>query len=256
LAEVASALYRVSVLQVLPQDAQADEAELVAFAQQTLPEEVQLWYQIALRGREDLKLAPDARVGFEMALLRMLAFRPVEGGESTTQPSKAPPSKAALRAASRDAGGTASLRGGPQADAANHREADSNSRVSSSDDTWDAIVAALNLRGLCAELARNCQLLGRDGNRVDLELAPHCANLLSDRIQQQLQEALCTHLGASIVVKIKVATEAAVATPAAKQAEQKAKKQARAEQTVDEDPAVQALLNTFDGELLKVSPSE
>ncbi len=256
LAEVASALYRVSVLQVLPQDAQADEAELIAFAEQTLPEEVQLWYQIALRGREDLKLAPDARVGFEMALLRMLAFRPVEGGESTTPPSKAPPSKAPPRAAPRDTGGTASLRGGPQADAAIHREADSNSRVSSSDDTWDAIVTALNLRGLCAELARNCQMLGRDGNRVDLELAPHCANLLSDRIQQQLQEALCTHLGASIVVKIKVATEAAVATPAAKQAEQKAKKQARAEQTVDEDPAVQALLNTFDGELLKVSPSE
>ncbi len=256
LAEVASALYRVSVLQVLPQDAQADEAELIAFAEQTLPEEVQLWYQIALRGREDLKLAPDARVGFEMALLRMLAFRPVEGGESPMPPSKAPPSKAPPRAAPRDTGGTASLRGGPQADAAIHREADSNSRVSSSDDTWDAIVAALNLRGLCAELARNCQMLGRDGNRVDLELAPHCANLLSDRIQQQLQEALCTHLGASIVVKIKVATEAAVATPAAKQAEQKAKKQARAEQTVDEDPAVQALLNTFDGELLKVSPSE
>jgi DNA polymerase-3 subunit gamma/tau len=251
LAELASALYRVSVLQVLPQDAQADEAELVAFAQQTLPEEVQLWYQIALRGREDLKLAPDARVGFEMALLRMLAFRPVEGGESSAPPSQAPP-----RAASHDAGGAASLREGPKSDATAQREANAKSHVSSSDDSWDAIVAALNLRGLCAELARNCQMLGRDGNRVDLELAPHCANLLSDRIQQQLQEALCTHLGASIVIKITVATEQAVATPAAKQAEQKAKKQARAEQTVDEDPAVQALLNTFDGELLKVSPTE
>jgi DNA polymerase-3 subunit gamma/tau len=246
LAEVASALYRVSVLQVLPQDAQADEAELVAFAQQTLPEEVQLWYQIALRGREDLKLAPDARVGFEMALLRMLAFRPVEGGTSVP-PNAVPP---------RNLAGAASLRESPQADAVTQREVDSTSSASLSDDSWDAIVAALNLRGLCAELARNCQMRGRDGNRVDLELAPHCANLLSDRIQQQLQEALCTHLGTSIVVKIKVATEAAVATPAAKQAEQKAKKQARAEETVETDPAVQALLNTFDGELLKVAPNE
>jgi hypothetical protein len=58
------------------------------------------------------------------------------------------------------------------------------------------------------------------------------------------------------VVKIKVASDAVVATPAAKQAEQKAKKQARAEETVDADPAVQALLNTFDGELLKVAPNE
>lgn len=254
LAELASALYRVSVLQVLPQDAQADEAELMGFAEQTLPEEIQLWYQIALRGREDLKFAPDARIGFEMALLRMLAFRPVEGDESP-----APPSKVPARAASLEASGTTSLQGGrvdSKADAAIHREADGKAHASSSDDSWDAIVAALNLRGLCAELARNCQMRARDGNRVDLELAPHCANLLSDRIQQQLQEALSTHLGASIVVKITVASDAAVATPAAKQAEQKAKKQARAEETVDADPAVQALLNTFDGELLKVSPTE
>ena len=247
LAELASALYRVSVLQVLPQDAQGDEAELVAFAEQTVPEEVQLWYQIALRGREDLKLAPDARVGFEMALLRMLAFRPVEGGPSSASPNTAPP---------RDREGASSLQGGPQADTTIQREAGRPSTASASDDTWDGLVAALNLRGLCAELARNCQLRGREGQRMELELAPHCANLLTDRIQQQLQEALCAHLGTSIVVKITVANEAVVATPAAKQAEQNAKKQVRAEAAAGADPAVQALLNTFDGELLKVSPNE
>jgi DNA polymerase-3 subunit gamma/tau len=41
---------------------------------------VQLWYQMALAGRRDLQLAPSARAGFEMCLLRMLAFRPAEGG--------------------------------------------------------------------------------------------------------------------------------------------------------------------------------
>ena len=265
LAELASALYRVSVLQVLPQDAQADDAELLAFAQQTLPEEVQLWYQIALRGREDLKLAPDARVGFEMALLRMLAFRPVEGAP-TVAPAPVPSSHGSPRTSGprddaskgqgsrNEASAAASLREGQKADAAIQREAGRPSTAS--DDTWDGLVAALNLRGLCAELARNCQLRGREGQRMELELAPHCANLLTDRIQQQLQEALCAHLGTSIVVKITVANEAVVATPAAKQAEQNAKKQVRAEAAAGADPAVQALLNTFDGELLKVSPNE
>ena len=265
LAELASALYRVSVLQVLPQDAQADEAELVAFAEQTVPEEVQLWYQIALRGREDLKLAPDARVGFEMALLRMLAFRPVEGAP-TVAPAPVPSSHGSPRTSGprddaskgqgsrNEASAAASLREGQKADAAIQREAGRPSTAS--DDTWDGLVAALNLRGLCAELARNCQLRGREGQRMELELAPHCANLLTDRIQQQLQEALCAHLGTSIVVKITVANEAVVATPAAKQAEQNAKKQVRAEAAAGADPAVQALLNTFDGELLKVSPNE
>ena len=265
LAELASALYRVSVLQVLPQDVQADEAELGAFAEQTVPEEVQLWYQIALRGREDLKLAPDARVGFEMALLRMLAFRPVEGAP-TVAPAPVPSSHGSPRTSGprddaskgqgsrNEASAAASLREGQKADAAIQREAGRPSTAS--DDTWDGLVAALNLRGLCAELARNCQLRGREGQRMELELAPHCANLLTDRIQQQLQEALCAHLGTSIVVKITVANEAVVATPAAKQAEQNAKKQVRAEAAAGADPAVQALLNTFDGELLKVSPNE
>src|SRR5690606_255656 len=47
-----------------------------AFAQRLRPEVVQLWYQMALGGRRDLHLAPSPRAGFEMAVLRMLAFRP------------------------------------------------------------------------------------------------------------------------------------------------------------------------------------
>ena len=39
-------------------------------------EEVQLLYQIALTGRRDLAMSPDAEAAFEMTLLRMLAFRP------------------------------------------------------------------------------------------------------------------------------------------------------------------------------------
>src|SRR3546814_14051760 len=39
-----------------------------------------LWYQMALNGRRDLSLAPSPRSGFEMCLLRMLAFRPAEDG--------------------------------------------------------------------------------------------------------------------------------------------------------------------------------
>lgn len=43
------------------------------------PQDVQLCYQIALQGRQDLAFAPDGRTGLEMVLLRMLAFRPMSG---------------------------------------------------------------------------------------------------------------------------------------------------------------------------------
>lgn len=54
----------------LPTDVLAD------FAQQLSPEQVQLFYQIGLLARQDMALAPDVRIGFEMTLLRMLAFDP------------------------------------------------------------------------------------------------------------------------------------------------------------------------------------
>lgn len=74
---LAEALHRIQVQQLVP-GAQADGEgiDAAAFAQRLRPEVVQLWYQMALSGRRDLHLAPSPRAGFEMAVLRMLAFRP------------------------------------------------------------------------------------------------------------------------------------------------------------------------------------
>ncbi|MCS4236813.1 DNA polymerase III subunit gamma/tau [Stenotrophomonas sp. BIGb0135] len=74
---LAEALHRIQVQQLVP-GAQADGEgiDAAAFAQRLRPEVVQLWYQMALSGRRDLYLAPSPRAGFEMAVLRMLAFRP------------------------------------------------------------------------------------------------------------------------------------------------------------------------------------
>ena len=80
------ALHRVQVRQLVPEiPIEADGVDLDALAAQLRPEVVQLWYQMALNGRRDLPLAPSARAGFEMSLLRMLAFRPAgdEGAGST-----------------------------------------------------------------------------------------------------------------------------------------------------------------------------
>src|SRR3546814_6479444 len=61
-------------------DVGAGGVDVEALASALRPEVVQLWYQMALNGRRDLSLAPSPRSGFEMCLLRMLAFRPAEGG--------------------------------------------------------------------------------------------------------------------------------------------------------------------------------
>ncbi len=74
---LAEGLHRIQVQQLVPGVAAAAEGlDAAAFAGRLRPEVVQLWYQMALNGRRDLSLAPSPRAGFEMAVLRMLAFRP------------------------------------------------------------------------------------------------------------------------------------------------------------------------------------
>lgn len=85
---LAEALHRVQVRQLVPAAAvDGDGIDTVGLAGQVPAELVQLWYQMALHGRRDLPLAPSPRSGFEMTVLRMLAFRPAgEGGAHAAPP--------------------------------------------------------------------------------------------------------------------------------------------------------------------------
>ena len=78
LRDIASLLHRTAIAQRVPDsisgDAEADSIRELAAA--FTPDEVQLYYQIAINGRNDLHLAPDEYAGFTMTLLRMLAFKP------------------------------------------------------------------------------------------------------------------------------------------------------------------------------------
>ena len=68
-------LHQLAVLQVV-KGADEDNDNVRELANHLSKEDIQLYYQIAINGRRDLSLAPDPRSGFEMLLLRMLAFRP------------------------------------------------------------------------------------------------------------------------------------------------------------------------------------
>ncbi len=79
LADLLSLFHRVTMEQVVPgsaDNALGDANQVQALARKLSAEDAQLFYQAALMGRKDLDITPDARMGFEMTLLRMLAFRP------------------------------------------------------------------------------------------------------------------------------------------------------------------------------------
>ena len=89
LAEFLAVLHRIAIAQALPEavdNSFGDRQQVLALAQRIAPEDIQLFYQTALLGRRDLHLAPDPRGGFEMVLLRMLAFKPQGVPEVPTKP--------------------------------------------------------------------------------------------------------------------------------------------------------------------------
>ena len=98
--------HKVAVAQVAPSaidNSEGDKAAILQLAQAMRPEDIQLFYQTALVGRKDLPLAADPRQGFEMILLRMLAFKPVNSAplnldlvSSLEAPGSAEPHVAAL----------------------------------------------------------------------------------------------------------------------------------------------------------------
>ncbi len=100
---LAEALHRLQLTQLVPSAAVEDERlDLKSLAGRVPAERVQLWYQMALQGRRELPMAPSERIGFEMALLRMLAFagfdpdavptRPV-GAAARSEPARSAPAR-------------------------------------------------------------------------------------------------------------------------------------------------------------------
>ncbi len=91
LSEILNVLHRVAIAQALPEgvdNGHGDRDRVLALAQALPAEDVQFYYQMGLIGRRDLPLAPDPRGGFEMVLLRMLAFRPADSADAPRQPLK------------------------------------------------------------------------------------------------------------------------------------------------------------------------
>ena len=101
LQELATLFHRIALAQLAP-DALLDSAErerLTPYAQAWSGEYLQLCYQIAIKGRDELPLAPDEYAGFAMSLLRLYAFQPGQAAQITPPAATAP--RAALAATTR-----------------------------------------------------------------------------------------------------------------------------------------------------------
>ena len=240
--DLARALQRIAVHQVVgsnENEADLPEEELGRFSDQFVPEDLQLFYQVAILGRRDLAMAPDPRSGVEMTLLRMLSFQPAgeEGGRRAGRPALAAARPPAQPAGSASARADAASAPEPAPAAAGPAE-----RWDAPD--WAALVPQLKLRGIDGLLASNCALRGRDGNVVQLLLDGSAETYLTRSRQETLQKALSEHFGERLKVEISVGS-CDDETPLQKKSREENEDLAARREGLETDPNVVAMKNMF-----------
>ncbi|HUL48287.1 MAG TPA: DNA polymerase III subunit gamma/tau [Steroidobacteraceae bacterium] len=235
--ELAGLLVRVGLRQAVS-DYEGDElfaAEVIGrLAGALAPEDVQLFYQTAINGKRDLPLAPDPRTGFEMTLLRMVAFRPAgtpagtDAGAAKGARSAAPATPPrTITSADASAGGAS-----PAAASA----------------AWAAIVNALELTGAARQLASHCVLIARNGAVVRLALDPHNQQLRTPAQEEKLAQALSRHFGQTVRLEFQQTGGGESPALAAQRASQQELSAAR--RAFEADPGVQGLRERFGATVL------
>jgi DNA polymerase-3 subunit gamma/tau len=249
LAELISSLHRIALAQTAPDtvdDGLGDRNVIVELAQAMSPEDVQLYYQIGLIGRRDLPLAPDSRGGFEMVLLRMLAFRPVNSTLAVPATNAVPTKTAPVaNKPANSAPAPATSSAVPSGATETQKSAPS---VSNGGNEWENIVSALNLTGMTQQLAIHCTIGNREGESFQLNMAPAHKHLLGKNREDALAAALSQHLDVTINLTITVEDEPGK-TPANLQQTRDDIRLDQARTTIEDDSAVQAFKDTFDAQV-------
>lgn len=226
-------LYHISLAQVAPDVLEGkgvDNSLMRDLAVRMSREDVQLYYQIGLIGKRDLPLAPDSRSGFEMVLMRMLAFQPASVGQTrleeradSTTPTATRQSPAAVAdqpAKTAKAGGSLDI-------------AD-----------WPHMVQQLELTGLLNELASHTAPKSYADGKLILVLEETCGRLLNKDRKQALKEALVKYCGMSFDLEIITGTPAKE-TPAKTRQRVENERQRAAAEAIQNDPNTQALIERF-----------
>jgi len=220
LLNLAEVLHRVTLVQCVPgyrDPERSDWAAISDLAQMLSAEDAQLFYQIAIKGRNELGLAPDPRTWLEMTLLRMLAFRPAsaDSAGSTTgsgplkamkpavvkkeptarsKPAAAKPAVEPAPKEPREPELFSSPCSMPPVEAAESGRAE--------DDDWVALQGNLDITGQARELARNVQLQARSEDRWDFVIAPSLRHLGSETCVNRLGQAISEKMGHPVRIKL------------------------------------------------------
>jgi DNA polymerase-3 subunit gamma/tau len=271
LTQILQVLHRIALLQAVPGaiDHDFDAEMLNTLAVQFTPEDVQLYYQIALMGQKDLDLAPDPRSGFEMAMLRMLAFKPVRV-ETVSRAGSKPATeslqkfakgqdKEEEKAASNKPNNPPQTK--PSSNPVYTQSIEHQTQIqeppvsllqsapTQQPNNWVDMIAAMRLSGLSKELANNCVLESIDDKVCTLILDPNSTSIRSARTEETLLKALQAYRGSQMKLVINTQKNT-IDTPAIQNLKDRENRQQAAVDAIHSDVNIQALKEQFGAQVI------
>jgi DNA polymerase-3 subunit gamma/tau len=255
LEEMLSYLHQILLCHKLPGNSPfiAPKQELIALSKSFSSEDAQLFYQIALRGLEEIELAPTLGIGFEITLLRMHTFRPAV--EISPPPLAHETTKAEEFPVVNQSKPTLSLL---YREAAVADEAPTSPTIPTSaiepiiSADWKGILHALRLSGLALNAAENTQFIGKDGRIIILQIDSGHQSLFTASVKGRIEQALSQYYREEIQIKLKN-SESVCSTPALERKIAQDKKLNEAETTLNSDEFLQQLQQEFSAEIIKNS---
>lgn len=224
-------------------------------AQQIAAQDLQLFYQIAINCRKDLYLASSPRAGFEMAVLRMIMFRPLGEGKAPvarrvrSAPAGKPQQNTEIPASKSPAVSASIIE--PSIDSAPTAASEPPVQVveSSEQNSWAAIITKMNLTGVSLALANHCELLGQDDSKIKLGIATDHESLRTEDAVKNVTAALQHQFGDAVDVSIDISNQR-VGSPAQLEKDHQDVKMQQAESSLQEDSFIRALQTDLQAEII------
>jgi len=253
LAELITTLHYLALIQQVPEawdEHMGDQTRLTEMTQKISAVNLQLFYQIALKGRRDLPLSPEPRTGLEMTLLRMLAFKPADSVDQ--KPLLTTEKKTVVEAnnsqQTNSAVKTASMTPPETAQAQSATATTTIVTAPKKATEWHEIVPELNISGALQQAVANCVLVKQTADFYQLALAPTSAPLWTKGREESLAGALSEYLGRPIKLQVEL-KEVDGESPAARDLRIQAERQLAAQTAIENDPNVQSLIEAFDAKI-------
>ena len=240
-ADMIEILQQVALYQVDPQlakESDFDPQQLDGYASQWSGEEVQLFYQILLHGRQDLLIAPDAAAGFEMLMLRLFAFAPPTVVEPVVDEIKKKPE---LRLDAQPESRIDTVPGTPPT-SAQPVIAD-----------WAGMAYDLGLEGLAQEIVANSVVSRFEDNRLQLKLPVEIQELLNDSNQAEILAALQRKLGVSLSLDWRACESLSGVTPRQAKEDRSQQERESAIEAIRQEKVVKKLQQALAAELDEAS---